>query len=216
MQRKESDSGRWWITVCLAVLWSCGGGGGGGGSTVLSGALIEPPANQCAGCSVGGQTVTFLALGQNEAPSPLTQASTDASGNYVSSPLEAMLGGRRAVIAVASVSSTAGLGGVESVSSGRNVKNFDVHTQIACQAAVDLTKGDDPNDPNHAVCGGTTTTLPASSIDDTRIANLEQAAAIIQDRVNLSSDVPHAACTVILCTFGGATTASAECMNGNF
>ena len=204
---------RWWIALACAGLFACGdGGGGGGGETVLTGSLILPPANQCAGCTVANRTTSVLALNQNAAPRLITTIATDAQGGYVTPGLNNLLLGSRALIVVASVSQTAGLGGVESVSGGNNVKDFSVYTQIACQAAVFLTAGDAGNG---TACGAFATLDPAL-VDGTRIGNLEQAANLIADRVNLSTDVARAACAVINCTFAGAAAASPECMAGAF
>jgi hypothetical protein len=209
---RARKTNRWWpVLVCVGAL-ACGGGGGGGGDTVLSGALVLPPASQCAGCSAANVGTNVLALNQNAAPRLVTTIQTDSQGNYVTPGLNNLLLGSRAIIVVASVSKSAGLGGVESVHGGSNHKDFSVYTQIACQAAVFLTTGDSGNG---TACGNFAT-LDPSLIDSERIHNLEQAANLIADRVNLSTDVPRAACAVINCTFAGAASASPECMAGAF
>ena len=206
-------SNRWWVVlVCAAALGCGGGGGGGGGDTVLTGQLVLPPANQCAGCSVANRQTNVLALNQNAAPRLVTTIQTDDQGHFATPGLNNLLLGSKSIIVVASVSSSAGLGGVESVHGGTNDKSFSVYTQIACQAAVFLTTGDAGNG---TACGNFGT-LDPSLIDADRIHNLEQASNLIADRVNLSTDVARAACVVINCTFAGAAAASAECMNSNF
>ena len=55
----------------------------------------------------------------------------------------------------------------------------------------------------------------SGNLKDARTA-LEQAANLIADRVNLSTDVERAACAVINCTFAGGAAASPECMAGAF
>lgn len=208
-----SRSKRRWGVVLCAVLFACGGGGGGnGGESVLTGSLVLPPANQCAGCSVANRTTDVLALNHNAAPRLVATIETDGQGRYVTPGLNNLLLGSRAVILVASVSQSAGLGGVEEVHGGTQNKDFNVYTQVACQAAVFLTAGDAGNG---TACGAFAT-LDPSLVDDTRIHNLEQAATLIADRVNLSTDVARAACAVINCTFAGAASASAECMAGAF
>jgi hypothetical protein len=208
-----SRSNRWWSLLLCAVLFACGSdGGGNGGETVLTGSLVLPPPNQCAGCSTANRTTNVLALNQNAAPRLVTTIQTDSQGRYVTPGLNNLLLGSRSLILVASVSQTAGLGGVESVHGGTNAKDFNVYTQVACQAAVFLTTGDAGNG---TACGAFAT-LDPSLVDDTRIRNLEQAATLIADRVNLSTDVGRAACAVINCTFAGAAAASPECMAGAF
>jgi hypothetical protein len=220
------------VLLLLFALASCGGDSGGGGATVLTGALVQPPAAQCQGCSVAGRQIQVLQLQQDQPPLAIALATplvTDAAGNYTSADLTAELGGARNFILVAGVGQAALLGGAEEVATnGTNDKNLDVATQVACQAVVDITSGtkiatgNAPDGCEVAPNGVCETdqicwfTLDPSSMDRQRIANLEGAAALIQDRVNLQANVGHAACAVINCTFQGAGAASIECLNGFF
>jgi len=210
----------------LVALAACGGDNGGSGTTTITGALTLPPPAQCAGCSVAQVPIDLRALNQNAAPTQLASSLTDAQGNYDFANADAVLGGRSNVIVVASVAQGAGLGGVEALALGNtNGKNFDVTTQVACQAAVYLTAGtQDAGDPGcvvRPVCGpndgsNCQVTRNPSALDDATITRLERAAAFIAGEVVLNANVPRAACAVIDCTLGGLADATAECVNSSF
>jgi hypothetical protein len=222
MSRTHSLFGQAALLVTLAA---CGGDNGGSGTTTLSGALTLPPPAQCAGCSVAQVPISLLALNQNAGPTQLIASLTDAQGRYDFGNADAVLGGRTNVIVVASVAQGAGLGGVEAVSLGSsNDKNFDVTTQVACQAAVYLTGGTqgagDPGCVVRPACGPSDanclSTRNPSALDDATINRLERAAALIAGEVVLNTNVPRAACAVIDCTLGGVADATTECVTNSF
>jgi hypothetical protein len=180
----------------------------------LTGSLILPPANQCAGCSVDTRSISVATLNKDAGPTPVTTTTTNSQGQFsVANPA---LQGRTAIV-VASMSQAAQMGGVEAVESGNNVKNFNVTTQIACLASVILTRGDTAG--SGKVCNNPVfSTLDPSQLDDGRIANLEEASGFVQARVDLSngSQVGAAACAVINCTNEGAQSTNQACMDSAF
>ncbi|MGH7820121.1 MAG: hypothetical protein ACREQ9_10125 [Candidatus Binatia bacterium] len=200
-----------WIILGIATLMACGGDGdGGGGVATLTGQLQLPPSNQCPGCSTDTRPITASTLNKDAAPTTVVpNAVTDSQGNFnIANPaLE-----NRTVIVVASMSQAASMGGVDAVTAGLNAKNFNVTTQIACLAAVLITRGDTAG--SGTVCGNPAfVTLDPSLVNDTRIANLEAAAAEVQAQVDLSTgQVGAAACAVINCTNEGAEPSPAGCM----
>ena len=214
------------LTALLAAMAACGGdNNGSSGTTTLSGALSLPPPAQCPGCSVGQVPIRLLALKQNAGPTQLTASLTDAQGRYSFGNADAVLGGQTNVIVVASVAQGAGLGGVEDLTVGSsNDKNFDVTTQVACQASVYLTAGTQADgDPGCVVrpgCGPNDVncllTRSPSALDDAIITRLERAAAFIAGQVVLNANVPQAACAVIDCTLGGAADATEQCVTSSF
>jgi hypothetical protein len=213
------------LTALLAAMAACGGdNNGSSGTTTLSGALSLPPPAQCIGCSVAQAPIQLLALKQNAAPTQLAASLTDAQGRYNFANADAVLGGQSNVIVVASVAQGAGLGGVEALSLGSsNDKNFDVTTQVACQASVYMTAGTqtagDPGCVVRPTCQGEPNCLPTrnpTTLDDATIARLENAAAFIAGEVVLNTDVPRAACAVIDCTLSGLADANAECVTSSF
>ena len=143
-----------------------------------------------------------------------SQSLTDAQGNYNFADVGGTLAGRENVIVVASISQAAGLGGVEDVDPGTdNGKDFNVKTQIACQASVFMTQGTAPaGDPGCVVrplCAPGSNcfaTQDPSQITDSVISRLEHAAAFIAGSVVLPNDVNRAACAAIDCTLGGSRT----------
>jgi hypothetical protein len=213
------------LTALLAAMAACGGdSNGSSGTTTLSGALSLPPPAQCTGCSVAQVPIQLLALKQNAAPTQLTASLTDAQGRYSFGNADAVLGGQSNVIVVASVAQGAGLGGVEDLTVGSsNDKNFDVTTQVACQASVFLTAGTqaagDPGCVVRPACQGEPNCLltrDPTTLDDATINRLERAASFIAGEVVLNANVARAACAVIDCTLGGAADASAECVTSSF
>lgn len=214
------------LAALLATMIGCGGDNHhSGGVTSLTGALVLPPPSQCTGCSAAGAPINLLALNKDAAPTTLAASLTDAQGNYDFGDADSVLGGRTNVIVVASVGQAAGLGGVEALTVGEtNAKNFDVTTQIACQASVYLTAGTqaagDPGCVVRATCGpndvNCLSTQDPSNLDDAAIARLENAASFIASQVVLETDVPRAACAVIDCTLGGLANASAQCVTSSF
>lgn len=211
------------LMALLVAIAACGGDDHAGGATTLRGALRLPPAAQCSGCSVAQRPIQLLALNRDAAPTPLVTSTTDAQGRYLFADADAALGGRRNVIVVASVSQAAGLGGVEDLSRGDNAKDFDVKTQVACQASVYLTAGTasagDPGCVVRSVCAGEENCLATSDpsrLDDAVIERLERAAKFVEGQVALENDVPRAACAVIDCTLGGLADATSECVRSSF
>lgn len=208
--------------VMLVFANGCGGGGGGGGHVSFTGRIDLPSSSQCQNCSSSGAPLKLSALRKDALPEVVTSSTTDAGGNYAVENVRDELAGRNAVIFEVSVSQAAIIGGVESAHEGDNVKTFDVATQVACVASVLLTAGTAPfGDPGCAVrsvCGpgdpsGCIATLDPSRVDDQLIANLEQAASIVADRVTLPDDQAFAACAAIVCTFAGSQPAESSCMN---
>jgi hypothetical protein len=170
--------------------------------------------------------ISVLGLNKDAPPTQLVQSLTDAQGRYDFGNADASLGGRHNVIVVASVSQSAGLGGVESLGLGNgNGKDFDVTTQIACQASVFLTLGTqgagDPGCVVRSQCsvqqvGNCLNTQDPAQIDGAEIARLERAASFISGSVVLPKDVNRAACAAIDCTLGGIADATPECVNASF
>lgn len=207
-----------------ALLASCGGGGGG--PTAFTGTLVLPQSStQCPGCSTNTVTVNLLGLNQDAGPTAIKQFTTDSRGRYDSGPLDQQLGGRKALIIVASVSQNAVLGGAESVSvHNDNSKDFDVATQVGCQAAVFLTAGNGQTQFGCEVVrtGGTCSTstcfatISPAQLDSRRIGRLDAAGRLVQGSIDLSNgnQVKKAACAAINCTLAGTGEASAACMNG--
>jgi hypothetical protein len=213
------------FTVLFGAMVGCGGDNHHSGTTSLTGALQLPPPNQCTGCSTAGVPINLLALNKDTDPTTLVASLTDAQGHYDFGNADAALGGRSNVIVVASVGQAAGLGGVEDLTLGEtNAKNFDVTTQVACQAAVYLTAGTqsagDPGCVVRPTCGpNDVNCLPTqdpSVLDAAAIARLEGAASFIAPQVVLDTDVPRAACAIIDCTLGGLANASAQCVTSAF
>jgi hypothetical protein len=214
------------VVLLLGTMAACGGSDNNSGQTSLSGALIQPPPAQCAGCAVGQAVISLLTLNKDAGPTQLVQSLTDAQGNYSFPNVDATIAGRQNVIVVASVSQTAGLGGVEDLSLGTtNDKDFDVTTQIACQASVYMTAGTqgagDPGCVIRPQCAPVDGSSCFATQDPTLITNevigrLERAAGFIAGGVNLSTDVPRAACAAINCTLDGLGDASQQCMTASF
>jgi hypothetical protein len=216
------------VVLLLATMAACGGSDSdnNSGQTSLSGALIQPPPAQCAGCAVGQAVISLLSLNKDAAPTQLVQSLTDAQGSYNFPNVDATLAGRQNVIVVASVSQTAGMGGVEDVTVGTdNGKDFDVTTQIACQASVYMTQGTqgagDPGcvvRPQCAPVDGSTCfpTQDPTQINNAVIGRLERAAGFIAGGVVLPNDVPRAACATINCTLDGLADATQQCMTASF
>jgi hypothetical protein len=214
------------VVALLATMAACGGGDNHSGQTTLSGALRLPPPQQCAGCAVQQVIIELLSLNKDAAPTTVVQSLTDAQGNYNFPNVDATLAGRQNVIVVASVSQAAGLGGVEDVSLGTdNSKDFDVTTQIACQASVYMTAGTqgagDPGCVVRAQCApvdgsNCLSTQDPTQIDAAAISRLERAAGFIAGGVVLPNDVPRAACAAIDCTLGGLADATPQCMTASY
>jgi hypothetical protein len=154
---------------------------------------------------------------------------TGAGGDYEFEDLDANLDGAKNVVVIGTIGQGPFCAGAEDLAGGRtNDKSFDVVSQVACQAAVDITAGTAlatgnlPDGCEVASNGECVTgqtcwfTLDPSFIDREHIANLENAARLIEDRVSLQGNVTRAACAVISCTFEGAGEASLECLNGFF
>jgi hypothetical protein len=217
----------WCILAALATMAACGGSDNNhSGQTSLSGALIQPPPQQCAGCTVNQVIVNLLSLNKDAPPTQLVQTLTDAQGNYNFANVGGTLAGRNNVIVVASVSQTAGLGGVEDVDPGtNNGKDFNATTQIACQASVFMTLGTaqagDPGCVVRPLCAPVdgSNCLPTqdpTQINDAVISRLERAAGFIAGSVVLPNDVNRAACAAIDCTLGGLADATSQCMTATF
>jgi hypothetical protein len=198
--------------MAAASLGSCGGGGdgdgGGGGTTSLRGSIVVPDASQCENCTNRNVTVRVFGLPANLAnPSTaIATTTTDANGNYDTGDLTIPLAqfdpesDTKSFVVVAAVSTNASIGGVESQRLGATQsKDFNTTTQIAGAAAVLLTN----TIPDCTV--PETRIDPASSLDDGRINNLEQAASVVAGRINLANanDVKCAACTTIACSDQG-------------
>src|SRR5262249_38023016 len=116
------------------------------------------------------------------------------------------------------------LGGVEDISPGSdNGKDFNVKTQIACQASVFLTQGTsqfgDPGCVVRTLCvpgTGCFATQDPTLINNAVISRLEQASDFIPGSVVLPNDVNRAACAAINCTLGGLADTSSQCMTLTF
>jgi hypothetical protein len=215
------------MLAALAIVAACGGSDNNhSGQTSLTGALVQPPPQQCVGCTVNQVVVNLLGLNKDAPPTQLMQTLTDAQGNYNLANVGGALGGRENVIVVASISQAAGLGGVEDLDPGTdNGKDFNVKTQIACQASVFMTQGTaeagDPGCVVRALCtpADGSNCLPSQSptqINNTVIARLEQASNFIAASVVLPNDVNRAACAAIDCTLGGLADATSQCMTVTF
>ena len=201
------------IVALLALsVATCGDDGGSSGPPLFVGTLIVPPPGQCSGCSVSGVSLAVQQLRQDAPPQTVATVTTDAGGNYDTGQLaQGLLGSGVILVANVNPNTGAGIGGVESPRGGRNEKDFDVTTQIACVASVFLTAGPPPSAP----CTVSPTQDPAL-IDNQRIEILEEAASFIADRAVLPDDEARGACAVIVCTAAGGGRASPECVNGLF
>lgn len=226
----------WLVTATFAVtVIACGGGGGGGGggATGLKGAIILPTPGQCAGCSIGNVDFGVVGLVQNQAPLLIATGKTNAQGMFNTGDLTVALSnpangsvdtngnGMRTLVVVANVSSTAGIGGVESIPTGATLtKNFNATTQVACEAAVLLTQGTTTPCTVQATCPPADPTCIATvdpdTLDSQKISNLEQAADFISADVVFPDTLDLAACATITCTNSGTTQATAACVTAAF
>jgi len=216
-----------WILAALATMAACGGSDHNhSGQTSLTGALVLPPSQQCVGCTVNQVVVNLLGLNKDAPPTQIVQTLTDAQGSYNFSDVGGSLGGRENLIVVASISQTAGLGGVEDIDPGTtNGKDFNVTTQVACQASVFLTAGTagagDPGCVVRSQClpvdgSNCLPTQDPSQIDNASISRLEAASSVVAGNVSLPRDVNRAACAAIDCTLGGLADATSQCMTTTY
>lgn len=201
-----------WLLAMATVavsLDSCGGGGGGGGDgggvTSVEGSIVLPGQSQCTACSNSDISVGVFALPTN-LQNPIATVTTSENGTFDTGDLTEELllvdpgSDRKTYVVVGVVGTNARIGGVISQRLGtEESKDFNVTTQIACVAAVVLT-----NTSTECVIPEERIT-PPSNLDDRRINNLEEAASVVSDQVNLesSSDVNCAVCSTIQCTEEG-------------
>ena len=69
------------MLAALATMAACGGSdNNGSGQTSLTGALVQPPPQQCAGCTVNQVIVNLLSLNKNAPPTQLVAESHGRTG----------------------------------------------------------------------------------------------------------------------------------------
>jgi hypothetical protein len=213
---------------------ACSGDGFEAGDTVYTGIVFVPPPQQCVGCTGENVTAQLLELNQNQEPRVIKCVQTNDRGIYDTSDPNTCPGqsngtlpsgdGEATVIVVATVNARGGqIGGlISSRLEQVTTTDFTGTTHIACKAGVFLTTGTAPfGDPGCVVQASCPAglancfpTVPANSLDDARIDNLEAAGEVLEPRVDFTEvdGVDRASCAVIVCTQAGAVAASTECL----
>jgi len=199
------------------------------------GTIGLPATANCTGC--GNSVVDFGVIGLvKDGPRiQVATGKTNSQGQFDTGDLNAIFSnpsngsldtngdGKRTLIVVATVNSTtsASIGGVQSVTTGTlTTRNFSATTQVACLAAVYLTAGVTSPCLVKATCGPSDVdcvqTVDPDALDSTRIGRLEQAAAFISADVVFPADNPRSSCAVIKCTNAGTTSATSQCVTDAF
>jgi len=213
---------------------ACSGDGFQPGATVFTGIIVVPPPQQCVGCNGAGAQVRLLELVQNEAPRVVKCVDTNDRAIYDTSDENTCPDisdgtlppgdSEHTVIVVAIVNDRgAQIGGLVSTRLGSVTdRDFNGTTNIACEAGLFLTSGTasfgNPGCTVQASCpaglANCFTTVPANTLSQQRIDNLEAASLVLEGQVDftLPNGVDPAACAVIVCTQAGAVAGSPECL----
>jgi hypothetical protein len=220
--------------LLAAGLAACSGDGTDPVDTVYTGIVFVPPPQQCVGCTGVGVEAQLLELTQNQAPRIVKCVRTNDRGIYDTSDPnicpEKSDGslpagdGTQTVIVVATVNERgAQIGGlISSPLQSVTSTDFNGTTHIACKGGVFLTTGTAPfGDPGcrvQASCpaglANCFTTVPANTLSQERIDNLEAASQVLERQVDFSEPdgVDRASCAVIVCTQAGAVAGTSACL----
>jgi hypothetical protein len=215
--------------LLLAIASSCSNDGSDSGPTTITGRFKVPDGFQCRDCAVGNRQLTVSALRANTPPEVVATTTVDPEGGYsITADLVAELGLPTPLRLEIQTGDGASLGGVQALHSGKITKNFDVGTEVAALATLDIivgtkfTTGNAPDGcevADNGVCETDQTCffiLYEGFFDDRRIGLLDDAAARIASRVTVEGNIGRAACALIHCTFEGSGSASQACLDGFF